>query len=117
MHLRRRIELYLRRTRTAPTRFGRDAVNDPRFVLDLRNARSGRKTAAESRPGWTARGEEVTECGEGSRGALCAGFPALATVEGLERLIWQASHPGEGPHIVLDLKSKSPPQTRHFLTV
>jgi len=39
VHIRRRIELYLRRTRTAPTRFGRDAVGDPRFVSDLRNGR------------------------------------------------------------------------------
>lgn len=47
MHLGRRIELYLRRTRTAPTRFGRDAVNDPRFVLDLRKGREvGQKTAS-----------------------------------------------------------------------
>ena len=43
MHIRRRIELYLRRTRTAPTRFGRDAVGDPRFVLDLRNGRELRE--------------------------------------------------------------------------
>jgi len=47
MQLRRRIELYLRRTRTAPTRFGRDALNDPRFVLDLRMGREvGEKTAS-----------------------------------------------------------------------
>jgi len=47
MLLRRRIELYLRRTRTAPTRFGRDALNDPRFVLDLRMGREvGEKTAS-----------------------------------------------------------------------
>ena len=43
MHIRRRIERYLRRTRTAPTRFGRDAVGDPRFVLDLRNGREIRE--------------------------------------------------------------------------
>ena len=35
----RNIELFLRRTRMAPTRFGRDAVRDPRFVFDLRNGR------------------------------------------------------------------------------
>jgi hypothetical protein len=34
-----RIHRHLRRTGTAPTRFGRDVVNDPRFVLDLRNGR------------------------------------------------------------------------------
>ena len=37
MHLLRMIEQYLRRTGTPPTRFGRDAVGDPRFVGDLRN--------------------------------------------------------------------------------
>lgn len=33
------IERYLKRTRTPPTRFGREVVNDPRFVFDLRNGR------------------------------------------------------------------------------
>jgi hypothetical protein len=42
VHIRRRIELYLRRTRTAPTRFGRDAVGDPRLVADLRRGREMR---------------------------------------------------------------------------
>lgn len=47
MLLGRRIELYLRRTRTPPTRFGREAVNDPRFVFDLRMGRAvGEKVAA-----------------------------------------------------------------------
>ncbi len=39
MHLLRRIEIYLERTAITPTRFGRDAVGDPRFVFDLRNGR------------------------------------------------------------------------------
>jgi hypothetical protein len=39
MHLLRRVERYLRRSGTPPTRFGREAVRDPRFVLDLRNGR------------------------------------------------------------------------------
>jgi hypothetical protein len=43
MHLRRRIELYLRRTAMAPTRFGREVVGDPRFVFDLRNGREPRE--------------------------------------------------------------------------
>jgi hypothetical protein len=42
VHIRRRIELYLRRTRTPPTRFGRDAVGDPRLVSDLRRGREMR---------------------------------------------------------------------------
>jgi hypothetical protein len=34
-----RIELYLRRSGTPPTRFGRDAARDPRLVFDLRRGR------------------------------------------------------------------------------
>lgn len=37
--LRQRIEKHLRETGTHPTRFGRDAVRDPRFVFDLRRGR------------------------------------------------------------------------------
>lgn len=43
MHIRRRIELYLRRTRTKPTRFGRESIGDPRLVSDLRNGRELRQ--------------------------------------------------------------------------
>jgi 2,4-dienoyl-CoA reductase-like NADH-dependent reductase (Old Yellow Enzyme family) len=43
MHLRRRIELYLRRTRISAAAFGRLAMNDPRFVQDLRNGREPRE--------------------------------------------------------------------------
>jgi len=42
MYLLRTIEQHLRRTGTPATRFGRDAVKDPRFVLDLRNGREPR---------------------------------------------------------------------------
>jgi hypothetical protein len=38
----RRIEAYLKATHTPPTRFGREAVRDPRFVFDLRNGRRPR---------------------------------------------------------------------------
>jgi hypothetical protein len=37
-----RIDAYLRSTRTTPTRFGRDAVGDPNFVLNLRDGREPR---------------------------------------------------------------------------
>lgn len=46
MHLLRRIERHLKRTRTPPTRFGREAVRDPRFVFDLRNGRRPRNATA-----------------------------------------------------------------------
>ena len=37
------IDDYLRQTKTTPTRFGRDAVGDPNFVLNLRAGRVPRK--------------------------------------------------------------------------
>ena len=39
MSLLRKIELYLRTSGMAPTRFGRDVVGDPRLVFDLRRGR------------------------------------------------------------------------------
>ena len=39
MHLLREVEKFLNRSQTAPTRFGRDVVGDPRFVFDLRRGR------------------------------------------------------------------------------
>jgi len=39
VHLLRRIERYLRRSGTPATRFGREAVRDPRIVRDMRNGR------------------------------------------------------------------------------
>lgn len=41
-----RIELHLQKRRMAPTRFGREAVNDPRFVFDLREGRELRSATA-----------------------------------------------------------------------
>ena len=39
MHLLRRIERYLKASGTPATRFGREAVHDPRLVHDLRRGR------------------------------------------------------------------------------
>jgi hypothetical protein len=39
MNFQTRIEHYLKRSRTSPTRLGRLALNDPRFVFDLRKGR------------------------------------------------------------------------------
>ena len=44
MHLLRRIERYLKRSGTPPTRFGREVVRDPRFVFDLRSGREPRNS-------------------------------------------------------------------------
>ncbi len=43
----RKIEVFLRRTGMPPTRFGRLATHDPRFVLDLRNGRMPRPHTEE----------------------------------------------------------------------
>jgi hypothetical protein len=39
MHLLRRIEVHLRQTGMAPTRFGREAVRDPRLIHDMKRGR------------------------------------------------------------------------------
>lgn len=41
------LQKYLRHRSVAPTRFGRDAVGDPRFVFDLRNGREPRPQTVE----------------------------------------------------------------------
>jgi hypothetical protein len=46
MHIGREVERFLRRTGMPATKFGRLAVNDPRFVLDLRNGREPRSHTA-----------------------------------------------------------------------
>lgn len=40
------VEHFLRTKAIAPTRLGRDAVSDPRFVFDLRNGRSPRQATS-----------------------------------------------------------------------
>lgn len=47
MHLLREVEKLLNRSQTAPTRFGRDVVGDPRFVFDLRRGREPRQATVE----------------------------------------------------------------------
>ena len=48
MDLQRRIERYLKRSGTPPSSLGRWALNDPRFVFDLRKGReAGESTAAK----------------------------------------------------------------------
>ena len=50
MYLLRDVETFLRQTDVAPTRFGREAMGDPRFVFDLRNGRDPRpRTVAKVR--------------------------------------------------------------------
>jgi len=43
VHLLYDVERFLRHAQIAPTRFGREAVGDPRFVFDLRRGRDPRE--------------------------------------------------------------------------
>lgn len=43
----RHIELYLRTTRTTPTRFGRECLGDPNFVTNLRDGRAPRASTED----------------------------------------------------------------------
>ena len=47
MHLLREVEKFLRQNGTPPTRFGWEAMRDPRFVFDLRNGRDPRPETVE----------------------------------------------------------------------
>ena len=47
MHLLREVEKFLRQSDIPPTRFGREAMRDPRFVFDLRNGRDPRSGTVE----------------------------------------------------------------------
>ena len=50
MHLLREVKKFLRLNDTPPTKFGREAMGDPRFVFDLRNGRDPRpRTVARVR--------------------------------------------------------------------
>lgn len=42
MHLLMELEKFMRRCGVPPTRFGKEAIGDPRFVFDLRNGRDPR---------------------------------------------------------------------------
>lgn len=42
LHIRNRVEAFLRRTGMGATRFGQDSVGDPRLVSDLRRHREPR---------------------------------------------------------------------------
>ena len=46
MELLRRVEEFLKRSGMPPTRFGRQAVRDPRLVFDMRNGREPHRRLA-----------------------------------------------------------------------
>lgn len=52
MYLMRRIERFLQRADMAPTRFGREAVGDPRLVSDMKNGRELRDATIARIQAW-----------------------------------------------------------------
>ena len=52
MYLMRRIQLFLERAEMTPTRFGREAIGDPRLVKDMRNGRELRESTAARIHAW-----------------------------------------------------------------
>ena len=52
MHLKRRIQLFMEREGMAPTRFGREAVGDPRLIFDMRNGRELRNSTIARIQAW-----------------------------------------------------------------
>ena len=42
-----RIDLYLRSSKSSPSRLGRDAVGDPNFVMNLRDGRRPRQATLD----------------------------------------------------------------------
>jgi hypothetical protein len=52
MYLMRRIELFLQRANMAPTRFGRNAVGDPRLISDMKNGRELRESTVHRVVAW-----------------------------------------------------------------
>jgi len=51
----RRIDAWMKCTGKTPTRFGREAVRDPRFVFDLRNGRRPRAATFRRVNAWLDR--------------------------------------------------------------
>jgi len=52
MRLMRRIEKYMKREDMKPTRFGREAVGDPRLISDIRNGRELRDSTIARIQAW-----------------------------------------------------------------
>jgi hypothetical protein len=52
MNLMQRIQHFLKGTEMTPTRFGREAIGDPRLVTDLKNGRELRETTAARIQAW-----------------------------------------------------------------
>ena len=53
-----RIDRYLRRSKSSPSRLGRDAVGDPNFVMSLRDGRQPRQATLDRVLAFIEREEE-----------------------------------------------------------
>ena len=53
-----RIDRYLRRSKTSPSRLGREAVGDPNFVMNLRDGRQPRQATLDRVLAFIERKEE-----------------------------------------------------------
>lgn len=75
MSLLERIEKHLKENHISATRFGRRAVGDPRFVLDLRMGRRPRRRTLERLDAYLASCEEVgaKPCDRDCKNALRSG--------------------------------------------
>lgn len=67
MKLLDRIECHLRESRMSATRFGRRAVGDPRFVLDLRLGRRPRRRTVEKVEFYLAMNSRLPLCRDDPR--------------------------------------------------
>jgi 2,4-dienoyl-CoA reductase-like NADH-dependent reductase (Old Yellow Enzyme family) len=52
MLLMQRIQFFLKRAEMTPTRFGREAIGDPRLVKDMKNGRELRECTAARIHAW-----------------------------------------------------------------
>lgn len=66
-----RIDRYLSKTRSSPSRLGRDAVGDPNFVMNLRDGRQPRQATVERVIAFIERDEcRSREAGPRARSAI-----------------------------------------------
>lgn len=83
------IERHLRRRAVPPSRFGREATGDPRFVFDLRRGREPRPHMAAKVLGFIAHTEAASPAQVSIAKAGAAGTDPMATAPALgERKAW-----------------------------
>ena len=68
MTMLRTVEAFLRETGMAPTRFGRNAVRDPRIVFDMRNGREPTERMCRRLSHYIA-SNDITSTGKAHEGA------------------------------------------------